>query len=126
MLTISSKQDLLQMYVSSQLESTITTYLEQQLEALIGQLEPNGQTTEFSLTDHGYLMAFLEPMDSNFILTLLPEYVEIDSLENGTRIYRIGILEDNEAMILMYSIVSSLDILTEEWLSEQSSKEVLR
>lgn len=94
-------------------------------------IEPDTDLNKFSLEDHGYLVILeagddvrnlhdvgLNPEDEGLLGTY-PEWVDRRKLENETEIYQIGILYNNEYMMIFYSYLNTFDKEVEEWLKEQ-------
>lgn len=131
MRTIKTEQDLKDLERANALPEALLTYFRKEFrmfqEALNGLVD---QT--FDLYEHGYIV-LLEPGDNvrdlrevglNWVdrglLGSLPEYVHRMTLDDGTEVYRIGVLYDNDFMMLFYSIVGSHDDEVEAWLEMEA------
>ncbi|OME28906.1 hypothetical protein BSK63_23640 [Paenibacillus odorifer] len=89
------------------------------------QREEQDTMHSFSLGFHGHIIIF-EPGDNGYsplgkIDSVWVEYVDEVHLENVT-IYRIGVLLDNDIMVLLFSMKDFLSIEIETWLAEQANK----
>lgn len=131
MRTIKTRQDLKALEEANALPESLLKYFQDEFqmfqEALCGLVD---QT--FDLYVHGYIV-LLEPGDNvrdlrevglNWVdrglLGSLPEYVHRMTLDDGTEVYRIGVLYDNDFMMLFYSIVGSHDDEVEAWLEMEA------
>lgn len=131
MRTIKTRQDLKALEEANALPESLLKYFQDEFqmfqEALSGLVD---QT--FDLYVHGYIV-LLEPGDNvrdlrevglNWVdrglLGSLPEYVHRMTLDDGTEVYRIGVLYDNDFMMLFYSIVGSHDDEVEAWLEMEA------
>lgn len=85
----------------------------------------------FSLEKYGYIV-ILESNDdvrdlretglnaqTGGLLGASPEYVELETLEDGTQIYKVAILYNNEYIMFFFSEVGQFDEEVESWLKEQ-------
>jgi len=85
----------------------------------------------FSLENYGYIVV-LQPEDnvrdlseiglppaSAGLIDVAPEFVIKDTLVDGTYVYRIGILFNNEWMLELFSIAGQFDEEVETWLASQ-------
>lgn len=130
MYTVQTKEDLEK--INQELAPETHHYLTQQLDELMTHLTSGTEMECTSLANYGYRIILLEQLDSldslqsqfncNGLGSVLlhPEYIEMDTLGNGTQTYRIAIMEDNESMTLLYSLVDSLHPTVEEWIIEIS------
>lgn len=108
------------------LSDSYMAFLEGEWHGLFEALSTDVNINQFSLQEHGYIVC-LEAGDCNLepvglpegLCQSWPEYVEKISL-GDTALYRIGILYNNEFMMLFYSIVGTLDTETENWLAEHA------
>ena len=129
MKTIKTMRDLCQL--RGAMKSALLSHLTEYLEALRESLEPDTAMEQFSLARHGYIV-ILEASDDvrdlrevgmrpeqKGLLGSWPEWVELVTLEDGSTIYRIGIMYDNDFMMLFYSSPGQFDEQVEEWLAEQ-------
>lgn len=127
MRTIKTEQDLKTLEEADALPESLLKYFQNEFQMFREALSALVDQT-FDLYEHGYIV-LLEPGDNvrdlrevglNWVdrglLGSLPEYVHRMKLEDGTEVYRIGILYDNDFMMLFYSIVGSHDDEVEAWL----------
>ncbi|MFS0556377.1 hypothetical protein [Brevibacillus sp. 179-C9.3 HS] len=100
-------------------------YLEEEFLGLYHALGCGETLDGWSLARDGY-MVVIEAGDNNLqpvglrygLRQTMPEFVEL--VEAGNQlIYRIGVLYDNDFMMLFYSMVGIHDVETETWLQEQ-------
>lgn len=101
------------------------------LEGLFGQLREalgDGDEDEFDLDPHGYIVVLeagddvrdLSPVGLRHgLLRCWPEFVESVDLVD-VRVYRIGVLYDNEVMMIFLSAAGQFDPEVEAWLREES------
>lgn len=100
------------------------SYIEEQWLGLFEEHHEEQETIHsFSLGSHGHIIIF-EPGDNDYsplgnLDSLWIEYVDEVHLDNLT-MYRIGLLLDNDVMMLIFSIKDALNIEIETWLAEQA------
>jgi hypothetical protein len=123
---IQTHRDLQVLKQANMLPKSYMAFLEEEWHGLFEALGVGESREEFSLHDHGY-MVVLEAGDYNLepvgieegLRNSWPEYVERIPLKD-VDIYRIGVLYNNDYMMLFYSVVNTLDEETEAWLKEQA------
>jgi hypothetical protein len=125
---ISTCSDVESLSVSDVFPYSYMDYLKEEFLGLFNLLNGDGSLVSFSLQTSGYTMVILEQGDRNIfplglesgLVNSNPEYVEVVGL-GKIKIYRIGIMLDNDSMLVIYSEIGNLDSETEKWLVEQSS-----
>lgn len=132
MKTIKKISDILNLQQSGSLDDSYLEYLKNYLTLLHESLGNRVSIEHFSLEEHGYLVILekdddvrnLKEMDLNpdqsGLLDCWPEFVEVETLNNGTQLYKICVLYDNDYMMFLYSLVGQFDDEVENWLKEQS------
>lgn len=133
MRTIKTQDDIhaLKQAQAQALPLSLLDFLEDELHQLERILDDLDVERPLDLMQHGYIV-LLEPGDNlrdlrevglgwvdRGLLGSMPEYVERERLSDGREIYRIGILYDNDYMMIFFSIVGSHDDEIESWLAEQ-------
>lgn len=122
---INTLSDIQELRLASAFPVSFIGYIEEQWLGLFEeQREEQDTMHSFSLGSHGQIIIF-EPGDNGYspsgrIDSLWVEYVDEVHLENVT-IYRIGVLLDNDIMVLLFSMKDSLSIEIETWLAEQAN-----
>ncbi|MGI6558077.1 MAG: hypothetical protein ACOX20_03670 [Limnochordia bacterium] len=132
MRTIKTKEDLQVLERARVLPQPVFNYLSQQFHQLEEALHDPNDVSPFDLYDHGYIV-LLEPGDNvrdlrevglhcmhEGLLGSLAEYVERVRLEDGTELYRVGVLYNNDYMMFFYSVVGSHDEEVEAWLKAEA------
>jgi hypothetical protein len=105
----------------------VVKYLIQEWMQMYEAFSEGEQIDEFQMIQHCQ-MVFLESSKDDLTLIGLPscfsecavEYVETITIGEIFQMYRTYIMQDNEAGIMLYSIVGTLDDNTECFLAEQS------
>ncbi len=134
MRVIKALKDIQLLKKAKSLDQPYLDYLENQFFTLYFSLANNQPIQEFSLAEHGFLVVLeagdnvrdlqevgLNPEDRG-LLCGSHEYVNIDTLCNGIRVYNIGILCNNEYMMVFITKMGqfSYDDGVEEWLKTES------
>jgi len=115
------------------MELGLQAHLEEYLLALREALEPETELGQFSLARHGYIVILeqeddvrdlrevgLNPGDQG-LLGCCPEWVEQVALADGRIIYRVGVMYDNDYVMIFYSWLGQFDEEVEGWLADQRS-----
>lgn len=115
------------------LNKSYLDYLEYQFQTHYSYLGNNQPIREFSLAEVGFFVVLegddnvrdlqevsLNPEDQG-LLCGSHEYIDIDTLSDGSKVYNIGILCNNEFMMTFFSKVGqfSYDKGVEEWLQAE-------
>jgi len=95
--------------------------------ALFGEAEEGGDHDTLNPLQHTH-MAILERGDNDLkpvgllggLRDQWLEFVELLQPEGQQSFYRIGILADNEYLVLLYAVQNSLDPDIESWLAEDA------
>ena len=132
MRTIKTEEDLQVLERAQVLPQPLFAYLTREFHRLQQALSDPDDDAPFDLYDHGY-MVLLEPGDNvrdlrevglnrvdRGLLGAMPEYVDRVRLEDGTKLYRIGVLYNNDYMMFFYTIVGSHDDEVEAWLEMEA------
>ncbi len=132
MYTIKTLDDISALSERNTTPKSFIDHLETYFLQLRENLTEDEQEVEFSLVPYGYI-AILEPEDDvrdlssiglnpqdDGLLGSCPEFVNTIQLEDIT-LYQIGVLYDNEYMMILYSKVGQFDPLTEDFLKEYAS-----
>lgn len=118
--------DIQELKLASSFSLPFISYIEDQWLGLFDEQHEEQETIHsFSLGSHGHIIIF-EPGDNDYspqckLDSLWIEYVDEVHLDNLT-IYRIGLLLDNDVMMLLFSMKDSLSMELETWLAEQANK----
>lgn len=129
---VKTLRDLRKLQADSNFPQSFLDYLETYFFELAEALG-NGESAEtFSLEQHGYFL-ILEPRDNlaapnilnlkvedGKILGTYPEYVEREDLTDCS-LYKIGILYDNDYMMMVFSQVGQFEPAIESWWEEESN-----
>lgn len=132
MLTIRSIADVRNMLDPESLPRAYARWIEAEFSLLYDALADGEEIEQFSLQPHGYIVilqagddvrdlsvAGLNP-ESGGLLGSMPEYIDTVTLENGTRVYKIGVLYADDYMMFFYSEVGIHDDEVEAWLAEEA------
>ncbi len=123
---IQTYKDLQTLKQANVFSNSYMAFLEEEWNDLFEALNSDKAKEQFSLQEHGYMVCLesgdynLEPLGlTEGLCNSYPEYINKIPL-GDIDIYRIGILYNNEYMMLFYSIVDTLDEETEAWLAEHT------
>jgi len=132
MQTIKKLSDIERLRVRKLVDKNLLNHLETYFRELHGSLGNGDALEKFSLEEHGYIVILesgddargladvgLNPEEGG-ILGSCPEWVEVKTLDDGTNLYQIGVLYNNEYMMIFYSKVSQFDEEIENFLLEHS------
>lgn len=123
---IKTLSDIQELKLASAFPLPFISYIEEQWLGLFEELHEEQDTMySFSLNSHGHIIAF-EPGDDGYtslgqLESLWVEYV--DEIHLGSiSLYRIGVLLDNDVMVLLFSIKDTFSVEIESWLAEQANR----
>ena len=127
MFVVTQKQDLENTRFHSSLPPWLVAVVAEEFAALHQALSPDVEVDRFSLETHGPI-AVLEKAESDLaplglpytLLESWPEFVEKIILDSHCSCYRIGILLDNDYMLLLYVQAIGLSEDLQTWLDEQA------
>ncbi|MGI6558066.1 MAG: hypothetical protein ACOX20_03615 [Limnochordia bacterium] len=132
MRTIKTENDIHALKKAAVLTPSLLDFLEVELQKLIEAFGDLEIERPLDLMEYGYIV-LLEPGDNvrdlrevgldwvdQGLLGSLPEFVERERLSDGTEIYRIGVLYDNDYMMIFLSLAGSHDAEVEAWLAEET------
>lgn len=123
---IKTLSDIKEIKLTSSFPLPLISYVEEQWLGLFEeQREEQDTIHSFSLGSHGHIIIF-EPGDNGYtslgqLESLWVEYV--DEIHLGSiSLYRIGVLIDNDVMVLFFSIKDTFSDEIESWLAEQANR----
>jgi hypothetical protein len=110
-----------------QIPKEVFRYLEQEWIQMYEAFSESGPVDEFQMSKHCQMVLVVSSND-DFTMIGLPgslpkcfvEYVDLVTIGESLLMYRTFIMQDNEAGIMLYSIVGTLEDDTECFLAEQA------
>lgn len=127
MFVVKQKQDLDNTRLHSSLPQWLVAIVAEEFAALHQALAPDSAVDSFSLETHGPIAVLekseidLAPLGLPYtLLESWPEFVEKILLGRGIGYYRIGVLLDNDYMLLLYVQARDLSEDVQTWLDEQA------
>ena len=127
MFVVKKKQDLDNFRFHATLPQWLVVVVADEFAALHQALSPDSEFDSFSLEAHGPIAVLekseidLSPLGLPYtLLESWPEFVEKIILDSHSSYYRIGILLDNDYMLLIYAQDVDLSEEVKVWLDEQA------
>ena len=132
MKTVKTLQDRRELKRQDSISKALFDHIEEYFFELVESLSEGKDINEFSLEESGYMVILekgddvrnleevgLNPKDKGLLGTY-PEWVEVKKLSDGSEIYQIGVLYNNDYMQLFYSYRGQFDKEVEEFLADEA------
>jgi hypothetical protein len=124
---IKSYRDLQELKKDEAVSSALITYTESMFTSLCQSLGDGQAVQEFTLDTHGPI-GILQPGQTNLkpigleqeLIETWPEFVEKIILSDGQTLFSVGILIDNDYVVLLYLLAKDASPSILEWLEYQA------